>query len=398
MGINKTFKIIFKKYKFIIATFLLVSLFFNISSFNMHTKSIDRNVSYDVSHVDDYLKFKSDKDAEKYWQNNEYGHTIDPIKRDNIKKEEVEKLSIYFNKTASKNNSKEYKEFRNQLSYTTNNYIDAKNNLFNGSKILTEEITSFMIFAVIIAFIVSSDYMTNFYKFMRQLPVKRENIYLTKFLNGLIISIFYLLICLLFKYFILKNSLISEVLNFDELYKNVILNILKVSVFYSAAMGFGTLAGNAIGFIGMLIISTLFSEVILLIMGFVEFFTKLELSTPFIKFINSLPDIVNVPLSLAESIIKRGNILVFLIWTIIYFLIGYVITKKSDGSRITKCIVFKKASNVIKYLAILATTSALILLSNTIFEDSIFIYPFSILFLYISYKFYNMLFELNIGF
>lgn len=409
--INKIFKITFKKYKLAIGLLFILSLFFQINVFNQNMLYGYSHIAFDIAHVDDYAKINSREDEENFW--NRTYHDGDSRKTKDVfaerngekfKKEEVEKLSNYIKKKSSLNNpnsidgSSYMKNDSTLLAYFTSKSIDTDKNMFKTDELITENFIPFFFFAIVVAFFLSSDYVTNFYKFMRQLPVKRENIYITKFFIGLGVTIFYYLVIILSKYLIIRNSYMSDLASYDNLLNIVFSDIIRICLVYSAAIGLGTISGNVIGFVGMLIITFLFSYLVELNLSAFEYLTKISnIVSGYEHFMKSLPNIIEFPLNLIEFLNNGTNYnLISLGFTIVYFLIGYIITKIYDGSRITKCIVFKNISNIIKYFAITTTTSAFILLSATLFDNSMIIYPFVIVFLFIAYKFHNMLFERSI--
>ena len=104
----------------------------------------------------------------------------------------------------------------------------------------------------------------------------------------------------------------------------------------------------------------------------------------------------------ANTILDGKYILNIVFLCVLYFLIGLIVTKLNDGSRTTKCIVLKGVSKVVMAIAIFTTICASTLLINGIFGSGsgvgMLMYPFAAFMLFVSYKFYKMLFEVNIGF
>lgn len=402
-GLDKVLKILYKKYSLLFAVIFIGTIFLQFSTVKFEYRNISEDLASSIIKVEKFNNGTFEKDKDDYV---DYRVVQERLKKP-FTKEDIKMVADYGKKVGldrADNNAESFRYGGSIVEYNLARVLDYDKGLISGSKILSLNF-SLIILAVVVAFLLSSEFMTSFYKFMRQVPVKREGVYVAKVIFGILSLMVYLVVSLGINYLLVRNTPFGNILTFSGIGSSLGKNILKSIAIFLGAFGVGTVSGNIIGFFGMLIIT--FGGKILqeLYLRFYQVFFNTDSITfsdlnNFEKMMEKNPiySIVNS----ANTIFDGKYILNIVFLLVLYFLIGLIVTKLNDGSRTTKCIVLKGVSKVVMAIAIFTTVCASTLLINGIFGSGsgvgILMYPFAAFMLFVSYKFYKMLFEVNIGF
>lgn len=401
-GLDKVLKILYKKYSLLFAVIFIGTIFLQFSAVKFEYRNISEDLASSVIKVEKFNNGTFVKEQDEF--------VNFPVIKERLKKpftkEEIKMVADYGKKVGldrADNNAESFRYGGSLVDINLARVLDYDKGLISGSKILSNSLPSLIILAVVVAFLLSSEFMTTFYKFMRQVPVKREGIYVAKVIFGILSLMIYLALSLGINYLLVRNTPFGGLLTFSGIGSILGKNILKTIAVFLGAFGVGTVSGNIVGFFGMLIIT--FGGKILqeLYLRFYQVFFNTDSITfsdlnNFEKMMepNPIYSIVNS----TNTIIDGKYILNIVFLCALYFLIGLIVTKLNDGSRTTKCIVLKGVSKVVMAIAIFTTVCASTLIMDGIFGSGvgILIYPFAAFMLFVSYKFYKMLFEVNIGF
>lgn len=402
-GLDKVLKILYKKYSLLFAVIFIGTIFLQFSTVKFEYRNISEDLASSIIKVEKFNNGTFEKDKDDYV---DYRVVQERLKKP-FTKEDIKMVADYGKKVGldrAENNAESFRYGGSIVEYNIARVLDYDKGLISGSKILSLNF-SLIILAVVVAFLLSSEFMTSFYKFMRQVPVKREGVYVAKVIFGILSLMVYLVVSLGINYLLVRNTPFGNILTFSGIGSSLGKNILKSIAIFLGAFGVGTVSGNIVGFFGMLIIT--FGGKILqeLYLRFYQVFFNTDSITfsdlnNFEKMMEKNPiySIVNS----ANTILDGKYILNIVFLCVLYFLIGLIVTKLNDGSRTTKCIVLKGVSKVVMAIAIFTTVCASTLLINGIFGSGagvgILMYPFAAFMLFVSYKFYKMLFEVNIGF
>lgn len=402
-GLDKVLKILYKKYSLLFAVIFIGTIFLQFSTVKFEYRNISEDLASSIIKVEKFNNGTFEKDKDDYV---DYRVVQERLKKP-FTKEDIKMVADYGKKVGldrADNNAESFRYGGSIVDYNLARVLDYDKGLISGSKILSLNF-SLIILAVVVAFLLSSEFMTSFYKFMRQVPVKREGVYVAKVIFGILSLMVYLVVSLGINYLLVRNTPFGNILTFSGIGSSLGKNILKSIAIFLGAFGVGTVSGNIIGFFGMLIIT--FGGKILqeLYLRFYQVFFNTDSITfsdlnNFEKMMEKNPiySIVNS----ANTIMFGKYILNIVFLCVLYFLIGLIVTKLNDGSRTTKCIVLKGVSKVVMAIAIFTTICASTLLINGIFGSGsgvgMLMYPFAAFMLFVSYKFYKMLFEINIGF
>lgn len=402
-GLDKVLKILYKKYSLLFAVIFIGTIFLQFSTVKFEYRNISEDLASSIIKVEKFNNGTFEKDKDDYV---DYRVVQERLKKP-FTKEDIKMVADYGKKVGldrAENNAESFRYGGSIVEDNIARVLDYDKGLISGSKILSLNF-SLIILAVVVAFLLSSEFMTSFYKFMRQVPVKREGVYVAKVIFGILSLMVYLVVSLGINYLLVRNTPFGNILTFSGIGSSLGKNILKSIAIFLGAFGVGTVSGNIIGFFGMLIIT--FGGKILqeLYLRFYQVFFNTDSITfsdlnNFEKMMEKNPiySIVNS----ANTIFDGKYILNIVFLLVLYFLIGLIVTKLNDGSRTTKCIVLKGVSKVVMAIAIFTTVCASTLLINGIFGSGsgvgILMYPFAAFMLFVSYKFYKMLFEVNIGF
>lgn len=403
-GLDKVLKILYKKYSLLFAVIFIGTIFLQFSAVKYEYRVISEDLASSIIKVEKFNNGTFVKEQDDYV---DYRVLQERLKKP-FTKEDIKMVADYGKKVGldrADNNAESFRYGGSIVEYNLARVLDYDKGLISGSKILSTNLPSLIILAVVVAFLLSSEFMTTFYKFMRQVPVKREGVYVAKVIFGIVSLLAYILLSLGINYLLLKNTPFGNILTFSGNGNVLGKNILKMIAAFLGAFGVGTVSGNIVGFFGMLIIT--FGGKILqeLYLRFYQVFFNTDSITfsdlnNFEKMMEKNPiySIVNS----ANTIFDGKYILNIVFLLVLYFLIGLIVTKLNDGSRTTKCIVLKGVSKVVMAIAIFTTVCASTLLINGIFGSGsgvgMLMYPFAAFMLFVSYKFYKMLFEVNIGF
>ena len=402
-GLDKVLKILYKKYSLLFAVIFIGTIFLQFSTVKFEYRNISEDLASSIIKVEKFNNGTFEKDKDDYV---DYRVVQERLKKP-FTKEDIKMVADYGKKVGldrAENNAESFRYGGSIVEYNIARVLDYDKGLISGSKILSLNF-SLIILAVVVAFLLSSEFMTSFYKFMRQVPVKREGVYVAKVIFGILSLMVYLVVSLGINYLLVRNTPFGNILTFSGIGSSLGKNILKSIAIFLGAFGVGTVSGNIIGFFGMLIITFGGEFLQELYLRFYQVFFNTDSITfsdlnNFEKMMEKNPiySIVNS----AKTILDGKYILNIVFLCVLYFLIGLIVTKLNDGSRTTKCIVLKGVSKVVMAIAIFTTVCASTLLINGIFGSGagvgMLMYPFAAFILFVSYKFYKMLFEVNIGF
>lgn len=402
-GLDKVLKILYKKYSLLFAVIFIGTIFLQFSTVKFEYRNISEDLASSIIKVEKFNNGTFEKDKDDYV---DYRVVQERLKKP-FTKEDIKMVADYGKKVGldrAENNAESFRYGGSIVDYNIARVLDYDKGLISGSKILSLNF-SLIILAVVVAFLLSSEFMTSFYKFMRQVPVKREGVYVAKVIFGILSLMVYLVVSLGINYLLVRNTPFGNILTFSGIGSSLGKNILKSIAIFLGAFGVGTVSGNIIGFFGMLIITFGGEFLQELYLRFYQVFFNTDSITfsdlnNFEKMMEKNPiySIVNS----AKTILDGKYILNIVFLCVLYFLIGLIVTKLNDGSRTTKCIVLKGVSKVVMAIAIFTTVCASTLLINGIFGSGagvgMLMYPFAAFMLFVSYKFYKMLFEVNIGF
>ena len=402
-GLDKVLKILYKKYSLLFAVIFIGTIFLQFSTVKFEYRNISEDLASSIIKVEKFNNGTFEKDKDDYV---DYRVVQERLKKP-FTKEDIKMVADYGKKVGldrAENNAESFRYGGSIVEYNIARVLDYDKGLISGSKILSLNF-SLIILAVVVAFLLSSEFMTSFYKFMRQVPVKREGVYVAKVIFGILSLMVYLVVSLGINYLLVRNTPFGNILTFSGIGSSLGKNILKSIAIFLGAFGVGTVSGNIIGFFGMLIITFGGEFLQELYLRFYQVFFNTDSITfsdlnNFEKMMEKNPiySIVNS----AKTILAGKYLLNIVFLCVLYFLIGLIVTKLNDGSRTTKCIVLKGVSKVVMAIAIFTTVCASTLLINGIFGSGsgvgILMYPFAAFMLFVSYKFYKMLFEVNIGF
>lgn len=402
-GLDKVLKILYKKYSLLFAVIFIGTIFLQFSTVKFEYRNISEDLASSIIKVEKFNNGTFEKDKDDYV---DYRVVQERLKKP-FTKEDIKMVADYGKKVGldrAENNAESFRYGGSIVEYNIARVLDYDKGLISGSKILSLNF-SLIILAVVVAFLLSSEFMTSFYKFMRQVPVKREGVYVAKVIFGILSLMVYLVVSLGINYLLVRNTPFGNILTFSGIGSSLGKNILKSIAIFLGAFGVGTVSGNIIGFFGMLIITFGGEFLQELYLRFYQVFFNTDSITfsdlnNFEKMMEKNPiySIVNS----AKTILDGKYILNIVFLCVLYFLIGLIVTKLNDGSRTTKCIVLKGVSKVVMAIAIFTTVCASTLLINGIFGSGsgvgMLMYPFAAFMLFVSYKFYKMLFEVNIGF
>lgn len=402
-GLDKVLKILYKKYSLLFAVIFIGTIFLQFSTVKFEYRNISEDLASSIIKVEKINNGTFEKDKDDYV---DYRVVQERLKKP-FTKEDIKMVADYGKKVGldrAENNAESFRYGGSIVDYNIARVLDYDKGLISGSKILSLNF-SLIILAVVVAFLLSSEFMTSFYKFMRQVPVKREGVYVAKVIFGILSLMVYLVVSLGINYLLVRNTPFGNILTFSGIGSSLGKNILKSIAIFLGAFGVGTVSGNIVGFFGMLIIT--FGGYMLqeLYLRFYQLFFNTDSITfsdlnKFERMMEKNPiySIVNS----ANTILFGKYILNIVFLCVLYFLIGLIVTKLNDGSRTTKCIVLKGVSKVVMAIAIFTTVCASTLIMDGIFGSGsgvgMLIYPFAAFMLFVSYKFYKMLFEVNIGF
>lgn len=402
-GLDKVLKILYKKYSLLFAVIFIGTIFLQFSTVKFEYRNISEDLASSIIKVEKFNNGTFEKDKDDYV---DYRVVQERLKKP-FTKEDIKMVADYGKKVGldrAENNAESFRYGGSIVDYNIARVLDYDKGLISGSKILSLNF-SLIILAVVVAFLLSSEFMTSFYKFMRQVPVKREGVYVAKVIFGILSLMVYLVVSLGINYLLVRNTPFGNILTFSGIGSSLGKNILKSIAIFLGAFGVGTVSGNIVGFFGMLIITFGGEFLQELYLRFYQVFFNTDSITfsdlnNFEKMMEKNPiySIVNS----AKTILDGKYILNIVFLCVLYFLIGLIVTKLNDGSRTTKCIVLKGVSKVVMAIAIFTTVCASTLLIDGIFGTGagvgMLMYPFAAFMLFVSYKFYKMLFEVNIGF
>ncbi len=261
----------------------------------------------------------------------------------------------------------------------------------------------------IVGFLLTSlEHLTPYYEFTRMLPWSNTKTYFSKLLfGGTIVTTVYLISAAL-KYGLWKGSFYGNIIGLNELWSKGLICILIVLGFFFIVMSLGTVSGNILGHIGMLIIG--FAGIQLWIYNLLGLSYVILGDLPsdywifkLIKWINQLPDYIQV-------ILTPGAVMDFLYQPtssikiiacfavgVVFLILGWFWTNTNKSEKSGMLLMKKPISLYAQAMAVITTSNLIYLLFRDLSGNRILsIASFLIGFL-LSYLFYKKLFNVRIG-
>ena len=294
--------------------------------------------------------------------------------------------------------------------YTLNRYEYAVQSIKNGElkivKIYTNMLFFILVFTGIFTMALTSmEESMAYYDFTRMLPWSKKKEMLMKIGLGFIFTLGLFIVNLLVVTAIVKSSAIGGIVNFDGLAFFIIKSIGLFAIASIVSTSLGLLAGNFLGHIGLMIIGVgafeWFKNIILVfLLIFSEWYTS-RLEELIYKCINKLSPNIKPILSL--TYVDFDNSLSLLTGLAIAFIIGlvaYLLIEKSSSERSGYLVKNEILSKICKFAAIFSLTSVMFVIANTFLYTEMFIIRLVVYVLafLISYKFFDILFNIRLKF
>ena len=294
--------------------------------------------------------------------------------------------------------------------YTLNRYEYAVQSIKNGElkivKIYTNMLFFILVFTGIFTMALTSmEESMAYYDFTRMLPWSKKKEMLMKIGLGFIFTLGLFIVNLLVVTAIVKSSAIGGIVNFDGLAFFIIKSIALFAIASIVSTSLGLLAGNFLGHIGLMIIGVgafeWFKNIILVfLLIFSESYTS-RLEELIYKCINKLSPNIKPILSL--TYVEFDNSLSLLTGLAIAFIIGlvaYLLIEKSSSERSGYLVKNEILSKICKFAAIFSLTSVMFVIANTFLYTEMFIIRLVVYVLafLISYKFFDILFNIRLKF
>ena len=231
-GLDKVLKILYKKYSLLFAVIFIGTIFLQFSTVKFEYRNISEDLASSIIKVEKFNNGTFEKDKDDYV---DYRVVQERLKKP-FTKEDIKMVADYGKKVGldrAENNAESFRYGGSIVEYNIARVLDYDKGLISGSKILSLNF-SLIILAVVVAFLLSSEFMTSFYKFMRQVPVKREGVYVAKVIFGILSLMVYLVVSLGINYLLVRNTPFGNILTFSGIGSSLGKNILKsIAVFLS---------------------------------------------------------------------------------------------------------------------------------------------------------------------
>lgn len=431
--IKKIFQILIKRYSLWIVMLLAIFIIIEGSSARYESSSKFADEIYFETYELEYLSknrenIKIDEienNIGKFRELSQYGLADDYIdKYVKVYKEIVEEKNIDKSKLSAGEYFDNYSDFDNSnddsyiysILYNFNRLLENEKIVKDPSdgmyKInISKNIIVPNLFIYVIAFLLgvlllSGEHLTKYYEFTRMFPWTKNKNYIGKVLFGLLIILLVWLSTIGLKLLIFNNSAYSNITYIYNLKKMFISQGLSLLSFYLMVMGVGALAGNFIGHIGMLIMAIFGVRLYQYNLWAISYLINEEKILPWI---DSLENMISSLNPIVKSIISpidgfsfynsslQASIGVFLVGLIFFFL-GIYWTKTSQSERSQMLVIKKGENRFVQIMSILTTSNIIQLISSSFSLSRIISIIIFVISLFISYKFYNILFKSRIGF
>lgn len=259
-------------------------------------------------------------------------------------------------------------------------------------------------FAILLAIVLMSlKHLTSYYEFTRMFPWKNQETFIYTVLYGLVWLLAYFIIINLANYATYRTSFVGNILGPVDI-SPLAFSLLEAMAIFFVAIGVGSLSGNILGHLGMMLIGFLFVPILDGNIGVLKDiftgngFNKLIITETIDRGPDLLAGILNpVGASLENSMNQNMVTLGFFILGLIYLVIGMVASQRVDSNRSKMLVMDKSLSKLVGFLAITTTAAIFYLIVSTLTDSKQAGTLMYILGLFISYKFYKMLFNIQIG-
>lgn len=270
---------------------------------------------------------------------------------------------------------------------------------FDGAKfVVGRQIGIFFLMSIFLGILLSSiEYLTPFYEFIRGLPWIREKTYLARVLIGILIILILLILSSTISYFMIRRNTLSGLMNYGHISNYIFKYLVMLSAIFIFVLTVGHLSGNIVGHMGLLIIFTAPYYVISFNIKIIGNILGHSVYHDIEKFYDNLPEIVQFLLNPTRNF-QYEEIPYFVLWGLIFLIMGLIVQNQYDGSKVTNLVQGKILSKVAMVLGIFTTAGVF----QEIFFSILYIAgPIQILsyvvFLFISYQFYKRIFAVQIG-
>lgn len=253
----------------------------------------------------------------------------------------------------------------------------------------------------------SGEHLTKYYEFTKMFPWAKNKTYLAKVLLGIFIILGVWLISTGLKLLIFKNSNYYNLICFYMPVQKFISYGSSILAFYLIVTGIGALAGNFLGHIGMIMMAVLGIRLYQYnIWALIYMFKGNEATVYFDyteKFIDSLNPIIKSIISPLYAFVFDGtggvvSVVSLLALGLIFFILGLYWTNSSKSERSQMLILKENENRFVQFMAILTTANIIQLISSSLGINGITSLLIFMISLFVTYKFYNILFKARIGF
>lgn len=264
---------------------------------------------------------------------------------------------------------------------------------------------------LIISFLITSmEHLTSYYEFTETFPWSKTRTYFSKLLFILTLALILFALTVGLKYMVWSTSLYKNLMGLDKVLKIGLNSLMGFFGYILIFMGLGTVAGNILGHIGMLIIGILGVRLWLInirALSDVIFGGDIIHHDHWIyrpeKAFDNLPQFIKVLLSPLESYNYSDRFFAYINNQAIFvvglalMILGLFWANFNKSERSGMLIMRKNVSLYAQVLAVLTTTNAIYLISRGMTSGRILeLAVFGIAFL-LSYLFYKKLFKVRIG-
>lgn len=431
--IKKIFQILIKRYSLWI--FMVLAIFVIIEGSSARYESSSKfadEIYYDTYELEYLSKNREnikideiENNIGKFRELSQYGLADDYIdKYVKVFKEIVKEKNINKSKLSAGEYFDNYSDFDNS---NDDSYIYSI--LYNFNRLLENEkivkdpsdgiykiniaknimVPNLFIYAIVFllgVLLLSGEHLTKYYEFTRMFPWTKNKTYLAKVLFGLLIILAAWLGSIGLKLLIFNSSNYSNITYIYNVKEVFISQGLSLIAFYLIVMGIGALAGNFIGHIGMFIMAIFGIRLYQDNLWAISYLVNGNEISPWVESVENMISSLN---PLVKSIISpidgfsfynvslQSAIGLFLVGLLFFFL-GIYWTKSSQSERSQMLVIKKGENRFVQIMAILTTSNIIQLIVSSFSLSRITSIIVFLVGLFLSYKFYNILFKSRIGF
>lgn len=328
-------------------------------------------------------------------------------------------IEDYNNKSAVRNWRYEESESINDVVYDELYFYDSNVNskVFRNDEHIKLNITKelfnvdFGMILVILIFVfllTSLEHLTPYYEFTEMFPWSKSKTYYSKVIFVSLLSLGLFFIADLLKYGIWSTSFYGNLIGLNGILESALSGMLAVLGYVFIFTALGTVSGNILGNIGMLIIG--FGGIRLWIYNIraISYLIFGELSNTFWLFrfenwFNRLPQYLQVFFSPINSMFifnsglrKENNLAIFSLG-LIFFAIGWFWANRNKSERSGMLLMRKNVSLYAQALAVITTANSIYLLMRSVAGNRILGLAVFIVGFMLSYLFYKKMFNIRIG-